>query len=62
MTGPAFEKELPTRPDSPAVARKCRHCRLAYGDHAQTAQPQNDLPCHGIRRDYERDDGDDHVR
>jgi hypothetical protein len=57
-----FEKELPTRPDGLVPSRKCKHCGRAYGDHAQTAQPQNLMPCNGTRKGYERDDGDDHVR
>lgn len=56
------DKELPTRPDGVVPARPCKHCHQPYGSHAQTIQPQNDLPCHGTRQGFERDTEGDHVR
>jgi len=47
------EDEIPTKPDNPSVARRCIYCGLVYGDHAQTAAPQNDKTCHGIRKYFE---------
>lgn len=49
--------EAPTRPDWPkTVARKCRHCGLVYGEHAQTAAPQSQAKCQGVRRGFEPED------
>lgn len=47
------DDEIPTRPDNPTVARRCVYCGKVYGDHAQTASPQNQFPCHGIRKYFE---------
>jgi hypothetical protein len=47
-------EELPTRPDNPrACARKCKHCGLVYGDHAEIFPIDMNAECFGVRVNFE---------
>lgn len=47
-------EELPTRPDTPsACARKCRHCGLVFGEHADLFPIRPDAACFGVKCNFE---------
>lgn len=52
--------ELPTRPDTPrACARRCRHCGLVYGDHADMFPIRPDAECFGVKSNFVPEDSSD---
>ncbi len=54
--------EIPTRPDTPrAAARKCKHCGLVYGEHADMFPIRPDAECFGVKDNFDPEassDGD----
>jgi hypothetical protein len=48
------EEEIPTRPDLPrSAARKCKHCGLVFGEHADIFPKRPDAECFGVKCNFE---------
>ncbi len=54
------EEELPTKPATPvASARRCKHCRKVYGDHAEIFPSDLEVECFGVRVNFEPEETSD---
>jgi len=53
------EDEIPTSPGTPvalSAARKCKHCTMVYGQHADIFPVDPDAECFGVKANFEPED------